>query len=61
MKKKKKRKRITHINYRKSQFIVQTLYMIQILLLVSNISKGFLNIQLSCWNNFIINNKHKKQ
>ena len=56
----KEKKWITHINYRNSQFIVQTLYMIHILL-VSNIRKGFLDIQLSCWNNFIINNEKKKK
>ena len=31
------------------------------ILLVSNIRKGFLDIQLSCWNNFIINNEKKKK
>ena len=52
-KNKKKRKRITHNN---PQFIVQNLYMIHILL-VSNIRKGFLDIQLSYWNNFITKKK----
>ena len=56
-KNKKKRKRITHNN---PQFIVQTLYMIHILL-VSNIRKRFLDIQLSYWNNFITKKKQKKQ
>ena len=55
-KNKKKRKRITHNN---PQFIVQTLYMIHILL-VCNIRKGFLGIQLSYWNNFITKKKTKK-
>ena len=31
------------------------------ILLVSNIRKGFLDIQLSCWNNFIIINEKKKK
>ena len=51
-KKKKEEEKTNHTHQLQKLTVYSSKYMIKILL-VSNIRKGFLDIQLSCWNNFL--------